>query len=443
VNANGQTLASITVTAPGADLSAVPAATTVQFVATGTDTTGQPMAIAPIWDVQNGIGQINAQGQFLAGTAGTGAVSASVGAISGSAAVTVVPGAPVELTLAVAGNADVDNLIIGQQVHFTAFLVDGAGNRGVKRSVTEAAWSVTGGVGSIDQDGAFIAKALGHGTVVAQKDGRTASVAVTVVRAFAGVIGFTKQNLYGNLAALTGDGSQIDLTTGNNHFGEAAWSADGSKLIFAARDVAGASGIFGVNADGTSKHLVFGAVANDPVWSPDGTEICYATDTGVVAGELVVISASGQFLRKLVIGMLGTPKNPAWSPDGQKIAFIVNSGFSPTDGVYIMNADGTGAITRIYTGHPSDIAWKPGTCILAVAENARVYLVPADGSDTTLLLTEPKAIAGFAWAPNGSGLVCSESNGAYNQLYLRVIGTDVRVPLTSLSTASALDPTWK
>lgn len=443
LNASGQTLASITVTAPGANLNAVPAATTVQFVATGADTQGNPMAIAPTWDVQNGIGQINAQGLFQAGTAGTGAVTASVGAISGSAVVTVVPGTPVELSLAVTGNADTNNLVIGQQVHFTAALVDGAGNRGRKRSVTDATWSVTGGVGSIDQDGAFIATALGHGTVVAVKDSLTASVPVTVTRAFSGAIAFTRQNLNGNLAVLTGDGSISDLTTGSNHFGEADWSPDAGKLIFAARDVAGSSGIFGMHADGTGTHLIYGAIANDPAWSPDGMQICYASDTGVVAGELVVVTAGGQFVRKLVIGTLGTPKNPAWSPDGLKVAFIVNTGYSPTDGVYIMNADGAGPITRIYTGHPVDIAWKPGTSSLAVAENARVYLVPADGSDATLLLSEPKAISAFAWAPNGSAIVCSESNGAYNQLFLRVIGTSIRVPLTNLTSASALDPAWK
>lgn len=444
VNATGQTLASITVQGPaGTDLTHVASGTVVPFTATGVDTTGAPMAITPTWSVSGGIGQIDQQGKFTAVTAGSGSVVATVGTVQGSANVTVVPGTPVTLTLTVAANTDLNNLVIGQQVKFTAYDVDNAGNRGKKtRSVAQATWSVTGGIGQIDQQGNFIATALGHGTVVATKDTRTASLAATVSRAFVGAVAFTKQNLYGNLAVISGDGTICDLTTGNNHFADPAWSPDASKLAFVKKDVAG-NGIYGMNADGSGLHLIYASMASDPAWSPDGTKIAFVNDAGVIAGELIVISADGANAKTLAVGTLGAPKEPAWSHDGTKVAFVIDTGFSPADGVYLMNADGTGSITRLYTGHPTDIAWKPGADVLVVADGTHIYLVTTDGADPTLLTTEPQSIKSLAWSPDGSSLIFSEAGGSSAQLVLKVLGTSVRLPLTNLTNASAEDPSWK
>ncbi|HOS42592.1 MAG TPA: hypothetical protein PK794_02785, partial [Armatimonadota bacterium] len=439
---NAGNLVSLDVTAPAAvNLAQVPAGGTVPFSATGVDAFGNTVAVSPLWSVEGGVGQIDQQGLFLAQTPGTGTVVATVGEVRGTEDLTVVAGPPVGLTLVATGNADLQNLYLGQTVQFTAYEVDGAGNRGrATRSPVQAAWSVTGGIGCIDQDGHFIATGLGAGAVVAEKDGRQASLPVTVARAFVGAIAFTKKNLYGNLALLTGDGATTNLTVGNNHFGEAAWSPTAAKLAFVAAGVP-QSGICLINADGTGFQQLYAVSGHDPAWSPDGTKLAFSSGIGIT-GQLVVITAQGGAPQTLAVGTLGIPGKPAWSHDGAKIAFCINSGFSPSDGVYLMNANGTGAVTRIYTGHPTDIAWKPGADALAVADGTTVYLV-TEGSAPQPLAQDTHPIIGIAWAPNGTALACSVQQGAFAQLVLKLLGTNQSFPLTALTNASALDPTWQ
>ncbi len=142
------TLASILVT-PNTTLSAT---STQQMVAVGLDADGRAIPIAPAWTIVNGGGTVNSTGMFTAGSV-TGlfanTVVASVGTISGSASMTVTPGAIA--TVVVVPNPV--TLAVTTKQQFIAVAKDAAGN--IVQFVPT--WSVVAGGGTIDSVGNFTA----------------------------------------------------------------------------------------------------------------------------------------------------------------------------------------------------------------------------------------------------------------------------------------------
>jgi TolB protein len=107
--------------------------------------------------------------------------------------------------------------------------------------------------------------------------------------------------------------------------------------------------------------------------------------------------------------------DPAWSPDGSKIAFVrLREGGA---GIWVMNADGTGA-RRITDGGPdvdgTDLgpAWSPDGSRIAFAREGRpakaatgntdIYVVNASGTDVVRLTDDPMMEYAPTWSPDGS-----------------------------------------
>jgi hypothetical protein len=150
-------LASITVTPNPVTLGM---GATQQYTAVGKDASGNVVAITPSWSVVNGGGSINpTTGLFTAGTtAGTFAntVRASVGAIGGTATVTVTPGALASITV----TPNPANLLTNNSQQFTATGRDAGGN---VIPVT-VVWSVVNGGGTIDPATGFFTAGNATGT---------------------------------------------------------------------------------------------------------------------------------------------------------------------------------------------------------------------------------------------------------------------------------------
>ena len=136
-------LASITVTPNPAT---VPANGTQQFTAVGRDANGNIVSLTPVWSVAAGGGTINAgSGLFTAGAVAgtfTNTVSATSGAISGTATVTVTAGALATITV----TPNPATLNQGATQSFTAVGRDANSNI---VAITPA-WTVVAGGGSID-----------------------------------------------------------------------------------------------------------------------------------------------------------------------------------------------------------------------------------------------------------------------------------------------------
>ena len=184
------------------------------------------------------------------------------------------------------------------------------------------------------------------------------------------------------------DGSDAKSVTGG--IGSAnsspAWSPDGTRIAFSSDRQGGSPTIHVMNADGSSvRRVVTGQAGFNPQWSPDGTRIVF--DNG---GDIFVVNADGTGVVKLT-NSSQTAFQPAWSPDGRQIAFA-----SQND-IWLMNPDGTG-LTNLtgnlsFPGAPTETresapSWSPDGSRIVFAstlctpgcEGQRLFIVNRDGS---------------------------------------------------------------
>lgn len=227
---------------------------------------------------------------------------------------------------------------------------------------------------------------------------------------------------------------------------DAAWSPDGTQLVFSKGDVRGPMHLFLIRSDGSAlRQITTGASVNVfGAWSPDGTRIAFRSNRDG-ANELYLMEPEGSDIRRLTFG--GAPntfpswsptgsiafnskrtgtwqifeiapgktpvqitnnawsdENPVYSPDGQLIAFQSNR--RGRDAIYVISPDGGGE--RVISGpEPFCIfpAWRTND-ILTFSSSASAES-PADSIDAVSLETgavrKLPLKAGFfvRWEPSG------------------------------------------
>ena len=95
------------------------------------------------------------------------------------------------------------------------------------------------------------------------------------------------------------------------------WSPDGARIAYAS-DRDGATDIYVREvATGSERRLTTDG-GGSPVWSPDGSEIAYAGGEGQEAGLRVLTVSTGAV--RTVRSGLNSPGRPTWSPDGRSVA---------------------------------------------------------------------------------------------------------------------------
>ena len=147
-----------------------------------------------------------------------------------------------------------------------------------------------------------------------------------------------------------------------------SWSPNGDQLAFSREcDEQGPEcGIGVVGRDGTGDRRL--GNGTDPDWGPDGriiftdgmpTGACYHQQGVVVSCGLPlwVMNPDGSGRTRLPVDRAVAP---TWSHDGRKIAY-----YTPTDGVFIANSDGTGIVKVAPAGY-EEPSWSPDSLWLAV-----------------------------------------------------------------------------
>lgn len=157
-----------------------------------------------------------------------------------------------------------------------------------------------------------------------------------------------------------GGGDPVRLTPTEGSYGTPRWSPDGTRVAFSDGRV-GSSDVFIVRADGSeltnlTRNPAYDA---DPSWSPDGKRLAFVSDRdGIYRRVVFVVDADGGNLTRLTNDLFGgnsLSSGPVWSPDGRQIIFAL------TGGIYVMNADGSSPVRL--TTPPADSwdyapAWK-------------------------------------------------------------------------------------
>ncbi len=246
-----------------------------------------------------------------------------------------------------------------------------------------------------------------------------------------------------NVFTMNADGSgQTQVTSfsgsGAAFMMEPAWSADGSKIVFVARQVFASNPtweIYLISADDTGlKQLTSNPATSvspggdyGPAFSADGTRILFSrfVDPSGISGngqyDFWTMSPDGNNQALFASG-LGNPDPPSFSPSG-KIAYggndlvtnLPNSPFPGTD-ISVMNADTTGQ-TIVTSGGSSNL--RPsfstdGTLIAFDSDRSQpaypggpsggteVYVMNADGTNVQQLTFSVPTPNGPSWSARPS-----------------------------------------
>jgi Tol biopolymer transport system component len=275
------------------------------------------------------------------------------------------------------------------------------------------------------------------GAAVALALAATQLAAASTVAENGGVFSFT--SLRGGTAGLfvaksNGTGARrLTLAGAGAYQGDAAWSPDGSRLVFTCGNfelcVASANGSAAARLT-TSTWPAKWSYDFEPAWSPDGTRIVFTAKRGGVSTGLWIVNADGTGLKKL-IDSAADEGFAEWSPDGLRVAYGRTTATN-TD-LFVINADGTGA-QRLTSGkaYENDPDWSPDGTTIAY-ERARdasleseVWLMNASGGDQRRLTTGEEP----SWAPDGSLLLFSAPEAGDDEIFSILADGSGRTRLT-------------
>ena len=187
-------------------------------------------------------------------------------------------------------------------------------------------------------------------------------------------------------------------------------------------------------------------------WSPDGKRLAFAGGRDSASDGIYTVNADGTGLERLTTDPTWT-WGVAWSPDGSKIAFVTYGG------IHVMSAAGIGQVTVadsfLRTGPPDPISWSPDGKRIAYANVAdgwpEIFAVNADGSARTRITHGHRgagnccgdANTGPSWSPDGNSIAYQHSDFDANKYEIHVIRVDGtgEVNLTA-NLPIALYPTW-
>jgi Tol biopolymer transport system component len=220
------------------------------------------------------------------------------------------------------------------------------------------------------------------------------------------------------------------------------WSPDGTQIAFSSdTGTTTAPQIYVINADGTNViRLTNDIFSNiEPAWSPDGTKIAFAANRDGLIGSIYTMDADGGNITRVTNAFPASDQAPAWSPDGTQIAFWTNEGAIGLH-IAIVNADGTGRTGLApNTAFGRNPAWSPdGTQI--VYGNPQIVVMNTDGTNQRNLSGSSFNDDHPAWSPDGTQIAFERNVGGQIQIF--IINADGTGETNLTGTAGGSSPDW-
>ena len=184
------------------------------------------------------------------------------------------------------------------------------------------------------------------------------------------------------------------------------------------------SELYTMNADGsrqtrlvaTDRVHVFG-----PVWSPDGTRIAFAKGTDAAFG-VGVANADGSGSRALMPATTGSSFPGSWSPDGSRLLVVSQAGEAGSRIESVVVASGQRSPVSGGSSHDGRPMFSPdGARILFNSDRDgryQVYVMKADGTETTQLTRGAGESWGASWSPDGQRIAFNSDRGGRHEIYL-------------------------
>lgn len=218
------------------------------------------------------------------------------------------------------------------------------------------------------------------------------------------------QTIGGGIAKIRSDGTQFTQLT--NYGWEPDWSWSGNLIVFT-----DGSSLMTVDASsGVTSLIRTGGFDDDPVWSPDNSEIAAQGDDGIV-----IISYPDGVLSEVICYDPDSThcegEGPTWSPDGYWIAF--------EDGLEILKVPRSGDTAQIVIENLNDVAYpswsRNGNWITFCRDyyETHVWVTDSRGPDFGLwqVTNGTEMDLSPAWSPNSDTIYFQSYRSGQSEIW--------------------------
>jgi Tol biopolymer transport system component len=240
------------------------------------------------------------------------------------------------------------------------------------------------------------------------------------------------------------DGSDLrEVTKGpaDQHDVDPVFSPDGKSILFASTR-GGTTGVWRMALDGSKPERI--CDGDQAEWSPDGKRIALRRAERIYVRDL----ASGQ---EKCITPADWPhcSGPAWSPDGKRLAFACRWDAGPgrvqTSGnaVFTVPADG-GTPVKVYGEQGScEPHWSPDGQRLVYETETHICTISPDGTKNRMVTTFGGVQRYGRFSPDGKSIVFCQGVSERGPWELYIIPSQGGTPVKLTEDGSDMNPDWK